>query len=1372
MFKGRLLYAQVVFVVIAFAIMVAACYVFGQSRERAHISSEVENMFINIEEQLAGDLQELKTMLGFISETIKMKLLQDAGFDEIKEYINSITDYGKRESDVKGFVSVFGMFDVFDGEGYNAQTPDFDWFNHPGWDPTTRPWYIAANEANGVIAGTNPYEDTTSGEIVFTYARALYSDDEKTNRLGIICIDVSIDRLYDFTSQISSESVSYWMLFDSEMNFIAHPHREFLGMNLHELGNEHAAIADTMAKENVITGFRLRSYLGEMQLMSGRQLKLDNGWHMGIATTMDSYYRNLRSTILYLGSLGAFLSAVLSFILIRLVASRNRAEDRMRVMLDASPLCIDTWDKNYNLIDCNKTIIKFFGMKDKQELMSRIDEVIPEFQPDGMSSLEKKNKLIQKALDEGYCKTEWMNQMPDGEPAPADTTLVRVKYRNDYVVVAYMRDLREEKKMAKKVAEHGLLLSTVNSVASALLSINVEESFDETILEGMGFIGNCVNADRVHIWRNAESDDTREIIHNYEWLNDYARIMHDENDIPRIPIGMGIPFEAFPMWESIFRRGECIHGPVSALPQDVHDFFHTFKIKSVIVIPLYMRGRFWGMFTIDNCRNERSFSDEEISILQSAGLMMMHALNRSEMLEKFNEEHDKTEELAHWYHSILDEIPLPISVTDENMKWTFVNRAVENFLGMKRKDLIGWECSTWGSEICNTHRCGVACLKRGEKQTLFNYNGLSLMKNVEMLRDLNGETAGYIEVVQDITEIEALAKRQAETEAASNAKSAFLATVSHEIRTPMNTILGIAEIQLQNEKHPPEVDEAFNLICDSGDLLLNIINDILDVSKIEAGKLDIIPVRYDIPSLINDNAQLNYLRYESKPIKFKIILDPDTPLEFYGDEFRIKQVLNNLLSNAFKYTDTGEVELSVSAAPIVTNNESEAEKFDTALIIKVKDTGIGMTQEQVNVLFDEFTRFTEKRAAVGTGLGMSITKRLLDMMNGTVKVESEPDKGSTFTITLPQKRIGEDMCGDELVEKFKNFNFKSRARLKKAQIIREYMPYGSVLIVDDVSLNLQVAKGMMLPYSLKIETVMSGIEAIEMIKAGRKYDIIFMDHMMPVMNGIEATKIIRGLGYNEPVVALTANALAGQEEMFLRNNFDGFISKPIDSRELNVILNDFIRNRKPREIVEAARREQSEKEKADTSYTAAANGKLSIPDIGKYFAKDAESAVRTLESLLPVINSNMANDDDMELYVTIIHGMKSSLANIGERELSEAAYKLEMAGKERSTGFITDKTPVFVTVLKSLIEKFKPEESSVAAEITAEDKVYLREKLDGIKTACKRLDKKSAKEFLGEARERIWTEELNVALDDIDTHLLHSAFKKAAAVAGEAAGLL
>jgi len=400
---------------------------------------------------------------------------------------------------------------------------------------------------------------------------------------------------------------------------------------------------------------------------------------------------------------------------------------------------------------------------------------------------------------------------------------------------------------------------------------------------------------------------------------------------------------------------------------------------------------------------------------------------------------------------------------------------------------------------------------------------------------------------------------------ANQLKSRFLATMSHEIRTPMNVITGITEIQLQKENNPPDTKDAFERIYESGSLLLNIINDILDFSKIAEGKMEIVPFRYDIPSLIHDTVQLNYIRFESKPIEFIVSVDPNTPLELVGDALRVKQILNNLLSNAFKYTEKGEVKLSVSS------ESSEASPEDVIIFFRVSDTGQGISEEHIGRLFEDYMRFNrdKNRTVTGTGLGLSITKRLLNLMNGEISVESQPDKGSVFTVRLPQRRFGEAVCGAENARKLREFDFHSSVIAKKTRIVHDYMPYGSVLVVDDVKSNLFVARGLLAPYGLQIDVIDSGTRAIEKIKEGNVYDIIFMDHMMPVMNGIEATKILRGMGYDRPIVALTANAMVGQAEMFMQNGFDAFITKPIDTRKLNAVLKDFIRDKKPSETVNA-----------------------------------------------------------------------------------------------------------------------------------------------------------------------------------------------------------
>ena len=398
-------------------------------------------------------------------------------------------------------------------------------------------------------------------------------------------------------------------------------------------------------------------------------------------------------------------------------------------------------------------------------------------------------------------------------------------------------------------------------------------------------------------------------------------------------------------------------------------------------------------------------------------------------------------------------------------------------------------------------------------------------------------------------------------EAANRSKSIFLAKMSHEIRTPLNAILGISEIQLNKDILTQETKDAFTRIFNSGDLLLGIINDILDTSKIEAGKLELNPAQYDFEGMINDAIFINVVKYENKPIEFILKVDENIPSALIGDELRIKQIINNLLSNAFKYTTSGEVELTVTL-----ENSCDTSGNFVTLLFKVRDTGQGMTPEQVDKLFDEYSRFNMdvNRLIEGTGLGMSILQNLSRLMNGEILVDSVSGKGSVFTVRLPQGIAGASVIGKEAVERLKQFRSNYEAKMKRARIVHESLSSGKVLIVDDIDINLYVAKEMLLPYGLHVDTAISGSEAIEKIKEN-DYSLVFMDHIMPLMDGIEATREIRKLGkkYEElPIVALTANAVSGVKEMFLANGFNGFISKPLGMQELDDVLKKWIPGKK------------------------------------------------------------------------------------------------------------------------------------------------------------------------------------------------------------------
>ena len=601
-----------------------------------------------------------------------------------------------------------------------------------------------------------------------------------------------------------------------------------------------------------------------------------------------------------------------------------------------------------------------------------------------------------------------------------------------------------------------------------------------------------------------------------------------------------------------------------------------------------------------------------------------------------------------------------------------------------------------------------------------------------------------------------------EANAANKSKSSFLANMSHEIRTPMNTIMGVTEIIMQNESLAEEIGEGLGKIYNSCDMLMGIINDILDFSKIEAGKLDIIPAEYYVASLINDSIHLNMMRIGDKPIEFEVMVDDNIPAKLIGDELRIKQILNNLLSNAFKYTEAGKVILSVYSHTVKDTSEND----EVMLNISVRDTGHGMTLEQVEKLFDEYSRFNEEsnRTIEGTGLGLSITQRLINLMHGKIHVESKPGVGSIFSVSLRQGMVDSEILGRELAAGLQQFQVNDLRFTKRGQIDRDPMPYGKVLVVDDVEANLYVAEGLLKPYMLNIETVISGHAAIDKIKDGNVYDIVFMDHMMPEIDGMETTKQLRELGYTAPVVALTANAVAGQADIFMQNGFDNFISKPIDIRQLDTVLNKLVRDKQPPEVIETARNEKSRKdirsggqrqinpslqealdriaghilngefgeaEEVIASYAAGftpgrdlaalikntAIAGLDISSGLKKFDGDTEtylkvlrsyaSSIRSMFDLLENVSEKTLANGTLAEYQRAVHSIKGTSLDIFAVPVGEKARELEETARVKDLGFIEKENPAFIENVRKLI-------SDIEDMLSAADSQNIKPKKDRI----------------------------------------------------------
>jgi len=430
--------------------------------------------------------------------------------------------------------------------------------------------------------------------------------------------------------------------------------------------------------------------------------------------------------------------------------------------------------------------------------------------------------------------------------------------------------------------------------------------------------------------------------------------------------------------------------------------------------------------------------------------------------------------------------------------------------------------------------------------------------------DLQNEFGEVSRTIQNVRDRLAIQNKELQgaminAERANQAKSVFLSNMSHEMRTPMNVIVGLTDLILEEDDPTVSLKENLRKINTAGNTLLGLINDVLDFSKIEAGKLELLPVQYDLPSLLNDVITLNMIRIEDKPVSFMLDINGDLPCILSGDDIRVKQIINNLLSNAFKYTQKGTVTLG-----LITSKIGE----DVRMSFYISDTGIGIRDEDFDKLFTDFNQVDTRtnRNIEGTGLGLSITKMLIEHMDGEITVESEYGKGSTFRFSIKQGYVSDKKIGEETAQNLRAFRFMDNRKRASEKLVRSDLSYASVLVVDDMQTNLDVAAGMLRKYQMRVDCVTSGKDALDRIANGDiMYDAIFMDHMMPIMDGVETTEKIRAIGTKYamtiPIIALTANAIAGNEQMFLNKDFQAFLPKPINIINLDSVVQRWVRDK-------------------------------------------------------------------------------------------------------------------------------------------------------------------------------------------------------------------
>ena len=555
------------------------------------------------------------------------------------------------------------------------------------------------------------------------------------------------------------------------------------------------------------------------------------------------------------------------------------------------------------------------------------------------------------------------------------------------------------------------------------------------------------------------------------------------------------------------------------------------------------------------------------------------------------------------------------------------------------------------------------------------------------VKDPYGDPYCILMVFSDVTEEIELADKYA---VASRAKSQFLANMSHEIRTPINGILGM-NTMLIDELDDGNTEDARKYamnITSAGHTLLSIINDILDISKIESGKMELVPVEYELFSVLNDCYNMSFSRAEEKGLSFEMDIDSNIPSVLYGDEVRIRQIINNFLSNAVKYTDTGSITLRIK--------EMSRSGGNSYLRIEVEDTGKGIRKEDMDKLFSNFTRLDEEknRYIEGTGLGLSLTGKLVELMNGRIAVRSEYGKGSVFTAEISQKIVNYEPIG--------NFSDKYRElKNQKSEKKEDKDLHGvSILAVDDVEMNLQVVKGMLKRTHAAVDTASGGKECLDRI-AEKRYDIILLDHMMPGMDGIETFEKMKAdtthKNTGTPVIILTANAVAGAKEMYFEKGFTDYLSKPIRKNDLIDMLCKYLPD--PQKT-ESGNKTDTAAE--DAPVTGADVEPKSIAErfpmldtkVGLSYCMDEEDFyTEMIETYLSGDKrqqiADAYSDGNWKDYETYVHALKSTSMNIGAVTLSGHAKALEYAAKEGDIGYIRDNHDAVFAEYGDMLDKLR-----------------------------------------------------------------------------------
>jgi len=948
-----------------------------------------------------------------------------------------------------------------------------------------------------------------------------------------------------------------------------------------------------------------------------------------------------------------FFLAFVTFFLIRsrstgrmlrkLVRQRTNELERetttLKAIFNSSPDFIFCKDLNLHYTRCNKSLEKAFGVSE-EGIAGKVDRDAFDFSEETADKFVAQDKKVLEEKESFVFEDQIIMPSGSGQIMLIETIKTPLIQNGEIVgIMGISRDITQRKAIEREIDYHTSLLKTIISSLPDVVFCK-DLNFKYTLCNK--YLASLFN-------KNVEDILGKDDANALGITGETAKLAYD-TDMKVVNEQQRVTYEEW-----------------LACTDDVSRLFET--VKS----PLILDGEVIGIVAIGRDITLRKAIESELSFQTS-------------MLK-----------------TMINSLPDIVFCKDTNLKYTLCNRAMADYFDIVDTgaivgldDMDGIKLNSEEARIANDIDLKVMTERRRiiYEEYLTGADGVGhFFETIKVPLIQNDNVVGMIGIGRDITQRKVM---EEELRGASLAKSAFLANMSHELRTPLNVVIGLTDLVLEENNLARHITENLVKISDAGNTLLSIVNDILDFSKIESGKIELTPVEYHMSSLLNDVITLVSTRLGEKPIKFSLNISDNLPNSIYGDDLRVKQILNNLLSNAIKYTRGGSIELSVSC---------KRDGGDLLLEASVKDTGIGISEENLKKLFADYNQVDTRanRNIEGTGLGLAITKRLTELMGGEIRVESEYGKGSTFSFYIRQGFVSDTPIGPVVAENLRKFRYADDKRAVTKKLVRRDLSNARVLVVDDMQTNLDVAAGLLRKYKMQVDCLHSGPEAIERIRGGSPvYNAIFMDHMMPGMDGIEAAKTIRALGSEYsgkiPIIALTANAIQGTDTMFYEHGFQAFISKPIDIMELDSVIKKWVRNEPTESAVSNNNEDNHESPVINIAGVDTEKGLSLYGDDLDIYIPALYSYISNTPNILTKLKT--VSEETLPEYIINVHGLKGSSASIGAEIVKETAANLEKLARAGDLqGILTRNerlikgTENIVANIKAWLEKNNAEKS-------------------------------------------------------------------------------